>query len=168
MNWNFDNQPRVMCRFSCGAASAVATKLALKKYGHDRVLINYSDAGSEHPDNKRFLADCEKWFGKSVNVLRSTEYVDIWDVWQKKRYIAGRDGAPCTGLLKREPAYAFEQPTDILVMGYTAGEEKRAERIRKTNFERTIETPLIDQGLSKSDCLAMIQRAGDVQTRFPK
>lgn len=153
-------EPRVVCRFSCGAASAVATKLALKKYGHARVEITYSDAGSEHPDNKRFLADCERWFGKSVAVLRSDKYADTWAVWEGERFIASRFGAPCTGLLKREPAYSFERPDDILVMGYTAGEEKRADRIRKQNFERTIETPLIEAGLRKVDCLAMIERAG--------
>jgi 3'-phosphoadenosine 5'-phosphosulfate sulfotransferase (PAPS reductase)/FAD synthetase len=152
--------PRVVCRFSCGAASAVATKLALKKYGHDRVEITYSDAGSEHPDNKRFLADCEKWFGKSVTVQRSDKFKDTWDVWETERFIKSRFGAPCTGALKREPALAFERPDDILVMGYTAGEEKRADRIRKTNFERVIETPLIEAGLGKADCLAMVERAG--------
>lgn len=152
--------PRVICRFSCGAASAVATKLALKKYGHDRVEVTYSDTGSEHPDNVRFLADCEKWFDKKITVLKSDKFKDTWDVWEKERFIASRFGAPCTGALKREPAFAFERPTDILVMGYTADEVKRAERIRKTNFERIIETPLIEAGLGKPDCLAMIERAG--------
>jgi len=38
--------PSVICRFSCGAASAVATKLAIAKYG--TVEIYYNDPGSEH------------------------------------------------------------------------------------------------------------------------
>jgi 3'-phosphoadenosine 5'-phosphosulfate sulfotransferase (PAPS reductase)/FAD synthetase len=151
---------RIVCRFSCGAASAVATKLALKKYGHDRVEITYCDPGSEHLDNHRFLSDCERWFGKSVKVLRSTEFKDTWDVWEKERFIASRFGAPCTGALKREPGFAFERPTDTLVMGYVYGEEKRADRIRKTNFERVIETPLIEAKITKIDCLAMVERAG--------
>lgn len=152
--------PRIMCRFSCGAASAVATKLALRKYGHDRVVITYSDAGSEHPDNKRFMADCVRWFNAPVTVLKSHRYADTWAVWEGERYIAGRDGAPCTGILKREPAYKFERPDDILVMGYTVEEKKRLERIRATNFERVIEAPLVDQGLTKADCLAKLVEAG--------
>lgn len=153
-------QPRVVCRFSCGAASAVATKLTLRKYGHSRVEISYCDPGSEHPDNQRFLVDCERWFGSKVTVLKSDKYRDTWDVWESERFIASRFGAPCTGALKREPWFAFELPTDILVLGYTYGEEKRAERIRKTNFERTIETPLIDAKLTKANCLAMVEKAG--------
>lgn len=153
-------EPRIVSRFSCGAASAVATKLALKKYGHGRVWITYCDPGSEHPDNQRFLADCERWFGKPVTVLKSAQYADTWDVWQRRRFIASQDSAPCTGELKREPGFAFEQPTDILVMGYTCEEQKRVDALRKQNFERMIETPLIDAGLTKADCLAIIERAG--------
>lgn len=152
--------PRIVSRYSCGAASAVATKFALRKYGLSRVEITYCDPGSEHPDNKRFLSDCERWFGKPVTVLKSTKYVDTWDVWTKERFIASRHGAPCTGALKREPGFAFERPDDILVMGYTVDERARAARIREQNFERVIETPLIEAGLTKADCLALIEKAG--------
>lgn len=153
-------EPRIVCRFSCGAASAVATKLALRKYGHDRVEITYCDPGSEHPDNKRFLADCVRWFNKPVTVLRSAEYVDTWDVWERRRFIASQAGAICTGELKRKPAHPFERPDDVLVMGYTVEEAERAASLRAQNFERTIETPLIDAGLTKADCLGMLDRAG--------
>lgn len=155
-------ESRVVCRFSCGAASAVATKLALKKYGHDRVVITYSDTRSEHPDNARFLIDCEKWFGKEVIKLTNPDYDDVWDVWEKERFIVSQHGAPCTGLLKREPTQAFTRPTDILVFGYTADKRdaERAVRFREQNFEITLETPLIDEGLTKANCLGIIQRAG--------
>jgi 3'-phosphoadenosine 5'-phosphosulfate sulfotransferase (PAPS reductase)/FAD synthetase len=154
------SEPRVVCRFSCGAASAVATKMALRKYGHHRVEVTYCDPGSEHPDNKRFLADCERWFGKAVIIFKSERYADTWAVWEGERFIASQKGAPCTGILKREPFLSFERPTDILVMGYTCDERDRANSIRKQNFERVIETPLIDAGLAKSDCLALLDRAG--------
>ncbi len=152
--------PRVVCRFSCGAASAVATKLALAKYDRDRIEITYSNPGSEHPDNVRFMADCARWFNHPITTLKPTKYANTWEVWEGERFIASRHGAPCTGFLKREPAYAFELPTDILIMGYTADETKRAARIREQNFERVIETPLIEAGLSKADCLGMLERAG--------
>lgn len=151
--------PRIHCRFSCGAASAVATKLALLNFGQ-RVVVSYSDTGSEHEDNKRFLADCENWFGVKVTVLKSVKYKDTWDVWEKHRFMKGKHGTKCTGELKREPTYGFELPDDILVMGYTLGEEERAERIQKTNFERKFLFPLIAGGLDKAGCLAVLQRQG--------
>jgi len=152
--------PRIVCRYSCGAASAVATKLTLGKYGHDRVWITYSDPGSEHEDNKRFLSDCEVWFEQKVTVLRSEKYADTWAVWEGERFIKGKTGAPCTGLLKRAPTYPVSRPDDVLVFGYTKEERKRADRFREQNFEQSVEFPLIDAGLSKEDCLAMVQRAG--------
>ncbi len=152
--------PRIVCRFSCGAASAVATKLALTKYGHERVAITYCDPGSEHPDNVRFRADCEKWFEHEVIVLKSENYADTWAIWDTKTFIINRYGTDCTGMLKREPTYSFARPTDILVFGYTAEETKRAAQFRKQNFEIVLETPLIEAGLGKADCLAMIERAG--------
>lgn len=152
-------EPRIVCRYSCGAASAVATKLVLSKYDPKRVVITYSDTRSEHPDNKRFLADCQRWFNHEIITLASTEYADTWDLWEKSGFIVSRHGAACTGVLKREPTYSFARPDDIMVIGYTAEERDRAERFRKTNFELTIETPLIDAGLLKSDCLAILERA---------
>jgi 3'-phosphoadenosine 5'-phosphosulfate sulfotransferase (PAPS reductase)/FAD synthetase len=153
---------RVVCRFSCGAASAVATKLALAKYGHEPVVITYSDTGSEHPDNKRFLADCAKWFDHEITIVKSEKYTDTWNVWERERFITSRKGAPCTGALKREPHFPFERPTDIMVFGYTAdkNDRKRAENLRKQNFERVIETPLIEYGMTKADCLGLLERAG--------
>lgn len=153
-------EPRIVCRFSCGAASAVATKLTLRKYDPERVVITYSDTRSEHPDNKRFLADCQRWFNHEIITLASDDYHDIWGVFERERFIVSRLGAPCTGLLKREPTYGFSRPDDILVFGYTAEEKDRAESFRRQNFEITLETPLIDAGLGKADCLAMIDRAG--------
>ena len=152
--------PRIVCRFSCGAASAVATKLALAKYDRDRVVITYSDPGSEHPDNLRFLADCVRWFNHPIETLKSDKYRDTWDVFERERFLVGQGGAHCTGVLKRAPTYEFQQPGDILVFGYAAEEKERADRFREQNFDQPFLTPLIDAGLGKSDCLAMIDRAG--------
>jgi 3'-phosphoadenosine 5'-phosphosulfate sulfotransferase (PAPS reductase)/FAD synthetase len=89
---------RVVCWFSCGAASAVATKLAVEKYAD--VKIVYCDTGAEHEDNKRFMADCEKWFNQKITVLKSEKYADTWDVFEKTKYLVGVGGARCTTELK--------------------------------------------------------------------
>lgn len=47
---------RIISWFSCGAASAVATKMVLKK--HPETIIAYTEVVEEHQDNKRFLNDC--------------------------------------------------------------------------------------------------------------
>ncbi len=153
---------RIVCWFSCGAASAVATKLAIKRFGVEHIAIAYCETGAEHPDNERFLAACEAWFGLPVQRIRSEAYADTWSVWEKRRYMAGIDGAPCTTELKVSPRLAFQRPSDTHVFGYTAdrADVDRADRLRANYPELKIETPLIDGGLRKEACLALIQGAG--------
>jgi len=154
--------PKIIARFSCGAASAVATKLAMWKYGKDEVEIYYNDTGSEHPDNVRFIKDCEEWFGKTVHVLASTEFKDTWEVWEKRRFLVSPQGAPCTGALKRVPGEAIWNVGDTEIFGFTADEGHRLIRLRKDNCEKIIEAPLIDMGITKQRCFEILQSEGIV------
>ena len=148
---------RTVCWFSAGASSAVAAKLMLAE---GPCVIAYTDPGSEHPDNARFMADCEDWFGQEVLRLRSDRYRDTWQVWEERRYLVGPSGALCTAELKRKVRFKFERPDDVHVFGYTAEETHRADRFREQNPGVELRTPLIERGLMKSDCLAMVERAG--------
>jgi hypothetical protein len=60
--------------FSCGVTSAVACKIALEQYGKDNVELYYMVIDSAHPDNERFIQDCERWLDKKVNRVRSEKY----------------------------------------------------------------------------------------------
>jgi len=152
--------------FSCGAASAVATKIALKKYKNLRII--YQDTGSEHPDNKRFLKDCEKWFDKEIEIIKSEKYTDIWDVFNKTKWLVGPSGARCTSELKRKVAESIidwgeNQQSEIF--GYTFEEKNRMELFKLNNNERKIVCPLIDKCLTKDDTLGLIWKA---KIKLPK
>lgn len=152
---------RVVAWFSHGAASAIATKMTLAQYGPD-VVIACIDTGSEHEDNDRFRAECEAWFDHPITMLKSEDYADVDQVIERTRYINGPQGARCTTELKKKVRYAFERPTDIHVWGYTAEprEVKRAVRFHEQNPGMLNWCPLIDAWLAKSDCLALLERAG--------
>jgi hypothetical protein len=153
---------RIVCQFSCGAASAVATKLALAKYGttHDVQIIN-AYLKEEHEDNRRFLGDCEGWFGQPISTLTNKKFnSSVVNVFRAKRFLVGLRGAPCSRILKRELLDEWKRPGDIMVFGYTAEEADRLDDFRERNPERPVIAPLIDAGLGKEDCKAMIQRAG--------
>jgi 3'-phosphoadenosine 5'-phosphosulfate sulfotransferase (PAPS reductase)/FAD synthetase len=143
---------------SAGAASAVAGKLTLGE--HPDAALAYTDPGSEHPDNARFLDDLERWYDRPIVRLRSDRYVDTWQVWTERRFLVGPSGALCTTELKKRPRFAFERPDDVQVFGYTSEEQHRADRFRQQNPEVTLRTPLIERGLTKDDCLAIIDRSG--------
>jgi 3'-phosphoadenosine 5'-phosphosulfate sulfotransferase (PAPS reductase)/FAD synthetase len=91
--------------FSCGAASAVAAKKTIEKYGAThtiRVLNN--PVAEEHPDNIRFKDDVAKWLGVEVEAVINPSYpsCSAEEVWDDRRFMSGIHGAPCTLLLKKE------------------------------------------------------------------
>ena len=151
---------RLVCWFSCGAASAVATKLAINELGggHE-IVIAYTEVIEEHPDNKRFLADCENWFGQKILILGNDKYErSIYKTFEKSAMNI-KGAAPCTRMLKKTVRERFEKPDDIQVFGYTAEEQDRYDRFLDANNIKAI-APLIDRGLGKIDCLAMLENAG--------
>jgi hypothetical protein len=149
----------IVARFSCGAASAVATKIAIERYG-DRVDVVNAYIAAEHDDNRRFLADCARWFGRTITVLSDTKYdADPLKVWIAKRFIASRQGAPCSKALKGEILDTYK-PDAAIVLGYTSDEAHRLDRFIDANASRTVIAPLIEEGVSKADCFTRIADAG--------
>ena len=148
---------RTVAWFSAGAASAVATKLTL---GEGECVIAYTDPGAEHPDNERFLTDCEEWFGQKVLRLKSKRYADTWQVFEERRFLNSPRGALCTTEMKKMVRQDFQRPDDIQVFGYTSEESHRADRFRTQNPEVDLRCPLIERSLTKDDCLALIERTG--------
>ena len=155
------NDKRIVCWFSCGAASAVASMLAIKKYGRDRCVFVYQETGAEHPDNDRFLSDFEKRWNISVERIKSPSYEDIWDVFEKTRWLVGPAGARCTSELKRRVAENYlDWFRDIEVLGYTIDEEKRFKRWVENNPERDMDPLLITEGWDKQRCFYELDKMG--------
>lgn len=153
-----DEKRRVVSWYSCGVTSAVATKLVFEKYPD--AIAAYCDTGSEHEDNTRFIKDCEKWYGKKITVLKSSRYKDIWEVFEKTRYLTGVRGARCTGELKKRVRSEFEEYGDLQIFGFDISEVKRAERFKENNPEVFTWFPLIENKITKKDCLDIVQKQG--------
>lgn len=132
--------------------------MAIEKYG--KVDINYSDPGSEHPDNARFMADCEKWFGQKIIITRSKKFSSVEELLDAGTFLVSHQGAPCTSELKRGPGDSILNPGDLEIFGYTIEEMHRLRRMQEVNFHRRIECPLIDRNLSKDDCFGILERVG--------
>jgi len=149
---------RTISWFSCGAASAVATKLAIAN--SDDVVVAYCKVREEHPDNERFFNECQEWFGQEIIVLMNEHYDgSIYNVFEKN-YMRTPSGSPCTRALKKQVRQKFELPTDRQVFGYTMEEQARLDRFIDANNDVDVWPVLIERGLTKSDCLAMVAEAG--------
>ena len=150
--------------FSCGAASAVAAKKIIEKYGKDHIVrIVNNPIKEEHEDNKRFLDDCEKWLGVKIESAINSLYpsCSIYDVFNKKKYISGIYGAPCTQELKKKARQQWEEnnPHDYIVLGFTFEEKNRHDRFILTERNNVIPV-LIDQGITKDECKRILLSEG--------
>lgn len=151
---------RVLCWFSCGAASAVAAKLAIKKHGESVEVIYCDTLAYEHVDNLRFLRESERWLGREIKILRSKRYRDIYDVFDRTGFLVGPGGARCTVELKKRIRLEYQHPDDIHVIGYTSEEGHRAERLRRNEPLANFEFPLLASGVTKSICHDILAGAG--------
>lgn len=151
---------RYVVWFSCGAASAIAAKLAVEKYGDACEVVYCDTMATEHPDNRRFFDDVERWIGRPITVIRSTKYATIDEVFEKTRYMAGIAGARCTTELKKLPREAFQRLDDVHIFGYTAEEQRRADNFEDNNPALHVEWILIDQAVTKEACLLALSAAG--------
>lgn len=152
----------IIAWYSCGATSAIATMLALRKFSN--VIIYRIITGSEHPDNERFMKECEdKLFHQKVIVARSDKYTNVTDVILKKRFINSPFGASCTYELKKKVRYKIEDEIRCWtgqIYGFDASERKRASRFVEQYPASLPIFPLIDHNLSKSDCMAILAQLG--------
>lgn len=152
---------RTIAWFSSGAASAVMTKLALNEID-DLMIVQCSLGDSEDDDNKRFTKDCEEWFGRQITEISSKEFRSIDDVFEKRKYHSGIAGAPCTSEMKVAPRLNFQLPTDLHLWGYTADADdvRRFERMKSEYPEMNQRAPLIEKGITKEGCFAILDGVG--------
>lgn len=164
---------RIICWFSCGAASAVAAKLVLqsndeRKIGRE-IIIARNWVKEEHPDNDRMQSDCEKWLGQKIIHVTAEKYNgSVMEVQKKHKAIRFMRGAPCTLRLKKEARQAFQKPGDIHVFGLHVGEETRIDDFLDDEPDIKFWLPLVERGMTKKDCHQMISDAGIEQAAMYK
>jgi hypothetical protein len=88
------------------------------KYPYPPLMIVNAFIEQEDPDNRRFLADCEKWFDHPITILRDEKFgASTHEVWKRKRYMKGPRGAPCSQELKRKLLASITHPGDLNIIG---------------------------------------------------
>jgi 3'-phosphoadenosine 5'-phosphosulfate sulfotransferase (PAPS reductase)/FAD synthetase len=153
----------IICSWSAGVTSAVATKLAIEKYGKENVRIIYFKIDSAHKDNERFIRDCEKWYEMEIEQIQG-KYKDQFEVVEKTKYVNGANGARCTLELKKKLRFKFEKENDIsgTVLGFEfePKEVNRAIRFKEQYQEAKPIFPLIDYKITKNEAAFMLNKEG--------
>lgn len=149
--------------FSAGVSSAVATKLAIDEI--DEVI--YTHIEDQHPDTKRFIEDCGKWFGVEITVLQS-EYGSVERAVRGAGgcgYINGVYGAACTKILKRRVRRDWEKKNAdkgriCYIWGLDYSEGDRVERIVDAMPEVDHRFPLVEKKINKEEAHEILSASG--------
>ena len=149
--------------FLCGAASAVALKKTVERFGIDRVRAINNPVREEHEDNLRFMQDVSRWVGVGIetSVNPKCAHGAATIVWDESKAMSFPKGAPCTRRLKKAARQHWEAENKVYwhVFGFTVDEKKRHDNFTLTERANVIPV-LIDAGLTKDDCVKVLHDAG--------
>ncbi len=149
--------------FSCGAASAVAAKQTIERYGERcQVRVVNNPVIEEDEDNRRFLIDVQAWLGIEIEIAINPKFPNCSarETWEDKKFMAGNRYAPCTEQLKKHARQHWENENhhDFLVLGFTAEEKRRFDRFKLTERDNILPI-LIESNTTKDDCFAILREA---------
>ena len=165
---NIGTTSPVICWWSGGIASAVACFIALETWGKDNCRVIMIDTKNESDDTYRFKKDCEKWYGKEIEIISavgaSKKYESIEDVWYQFLSLDVANGAICSSELKRQVRLDFQRKNkytyQVFGFDFSLSESKRALNIKKNYTSSKAIFPLWMFGYTKKDCIKIVENNG--------
>jgi 3'-phosphoadenosine 5'-phosphosulfate sulfotransferase (PAPS reductase)/FAD synthetase len=152
----------VIAWWSGGITSALACKITLDLFKNVRVV--FIDTRNEDADTYRFKADCERWYGCSIETITSEHYGSIEDVWKRFKGMNFANGAICSTELKRAVRIEFERHNEYLyqVFGFEfeTKEFQRALAMAENYPSSKPIFPLLMYGIDKKQALQMVEQEG--------
>lgn len=160
---------------SGGKGSWGAGKIVAARHGADNLVHLFTDPKYEDADLYRFLPQAVANIGGRLVTL--CEGRSVWEVFRDTRIVGNNRVAPCSRILKQQPARAWvEENCDpaeaVLYVGILWYERKRMESytdhagkrhigIRERWLPYRVEAPLIDPPhYSPAELLAWLEREG--------
>ncbi len=155
---------KIIAWWSGGVTSAVTCKLCVDLYGSANVRFVFIDTDNEDEDTYRFMQDCEKWYGATIETISGIgkRYGSVQDVWRENNSLNVSTGAVCSYKLKRvvREKWQKEQEYDYQAFGFEISEGKRAIGLKANHKKAKAIFPLMLYGYSKKDCIKILQDAG--------
>lgn len=142
--------------------SAVSCWIALNMFGRSSCRVIFIDTHNEDEDTYRFLKDCQEWYEVPIETISSVEYKSIPETWYRYNSLNVAHGAICSYHMKRRVRELFQKdnPFSYQVFGFDIREPNRAKAMTINNPQINPVYPLLFMGLSKTDCVKIIQSSG--------
>lgn len=153
---------RIIGWWSGGVTSAVACRLCLDLFDPEEVEIIGIDTHNEDEDTYRFKTDCEAWYGKHITFITNPRFNSIEEVWLKYRTLNVANGAVCSSQLKTMVRRQWQQDNDYTsqAFGFDIDECRRARAMAANHPDAKPIFPLLMYGLSKKECIKIVESAG--------
>lgn len=155
-----DKYNPVIAWWSGGADSAIVCMLCLLWFGKENVRVVFIDTKNEDDDTYRFKADCEAWWGITIETICTDKWENIEDVWDHYLSLNSATGAICSTELKRMVRRSFQNKNSFSyqAFGYDANEIDRAKAMRINNPDSKPIFPIIYELLSKGESIKILQK----------
>ena len=156
----------VVCWWSGGVTSAVACKIAIDLYGLSNCHFIMMDTKNEDDDTYRFKLDCEKWYGKEIQMITAFNKKNktIQDVWYNSQSLNVAHGAICSSTLKRDLRLQWQKENEykyqIFGFDFSKREFNRALSTNLNYKEAKAIYPLLMMAYDKEKCLEIVKDAG--------
>lgn len=155
---------RIICWWSGGITSAVACKKAIEIYGKENCRVIFIDTHNEHEDTYRFKDDCAKWYDLPIETICSDKFSSVQEVWEKHLSLNVATGAICSTKMKQDVRKKWQEfnEYDHQVFGFEfdKAEFNRAKAMKANHPKTKPIFPLLSLGLTKKDCLDIVNQAG--------
>jgi hypothetical protein len=156
--------------YSGGIGSFMAAKRVSEKFGNKNLILLFTDTLTEDEDLYRFLDETVEYL--DAQLVRLSDGRDVWNVFKDVRYLGNSRIAPCSRVLKQEPALKWIKdnfsPEEVtLYIGIDWTEEHRLEKVVKNWFPYKILAPLCDEPfLTKQEMLHELDQIGIIRPRL--
>lgn len=130
--------------------------------GNDVLPVHCDLGDSVDADSHRFIDDLERFCGREIVRIRSEQFANVDEVFEKAKFLSSPNGARCTGEMKIVPRMNFQCPSDIHLFGY-AYDRRDIERHKnlRINFPfMKYRSPLIEERITKAQSHGIIAERG--------
>jgi len=129
-------------------------------------ILIFADTGVEHPETYRFIEEHAKplvaSYGGQFIIVRNSQYASLKEMALAERVVPARTHRWCTDKFKVRPIRTYLSQNSYLpchqMIGIDANEHHRARPSGSPLIENAF--PLIDRGIDRPTCKALIREAG--------
>jgi hypothetical protein len=136
--------------YSGGIGSYMAAKRVVEKHGKENTILLFNDTNTEDEDLYRFIKETVAKLGAEYVCLNDGR--DVWQVFKDVRFLGNSRIAPCTRILKQEPARKwikenFKPDEVTLYVGIDWTEYHRMDKVVKNWAPYTVLAPMCEKPL---------------------